>query len=272
METEILKAFKIYKRIVFTADTDLSFWKSFLERAIDEYCIKNPNNIELFTSVFCAYNFNLDKNEGYLKSSDNIRLIEKNNLKKCGDDFFSSISLLLILKNYVAIETFILQAIHIKYFYLQGSLLGNRKAASRINNEIKAYLKEINIKSDNKNNRHIIEFLKSKSTSISSFLSSKIRVDLDTSWGNFFEIISILRNIIAHQDQVVTSDTINEIKSKGKILFKNHFITKKKEVDKANFTLNIKNTSNFLAFFNDFSLNIVKLMFEEKDLKFLGMN
>lgn len=51
-ENEILKAFEIYKNIVFATGVDLSFWKSFMELSINEYKKGNAQSAELFTAGF----------------------------------------------------------------------------------------------------------------------------------------------------------------------------------------------------------------------------
>ncbi|QDW26784.1 hypothetical protein FFJ24_018915 [Pedobacter sp. KBS0701] len=271
-ENEILKAFEIYKNIVFATGVDLSFWKSFMELSINEYKKGNAQSAELFTAGFFVYNLSPINNQGSLKSHEAIRSIGSNELEKYKSDFFSWISNLVILKTYNALEIFILQAIHIKYFSSDKDLIGSKKVVDDVNNEIKTYLKEIGANLDTKNNRHIIQFLKAKSTTISSFLDIPVRIDLNTNWENLFELISILRNVIAHQGTVISSDTHNEIKSKAKDIFQHHFTLVKDENDYINLHPNNEQFSNFLSLFNDLSLNIVKFMFDKEDLKFIGMN
>jgi hypothetical protein len=269
---KILKAFEIYKNIVFETGMDLSFWKSFMELSINEYKKGNSQASELFTAGFFVYNLSPINSQGFLKSHEAIRSIGSNKLEEYKSDFFSWISNLVILKTYNALEIFILQAIHIKYFSTDEDLIGSKKVVDYVNKEIRAYLKETGTNIDTKNNRHIIQFLKAKSTTISSFLDIPVRIDLNTNWENLFALVSILRNVIAHQGTVISSDTHNEIKSKAKDIFQRYFTLVKDENDYTNLQPNNEQFSNFLSLFNDLSLNIVKFMFEKDDLKFIGMN
>jgi len=107
---EILKAFEIYKNVVFATGVDLSFWKSFLELSINEYRKGNAASAELFTAGFFVYNLSPINSQGSLKSHEAIRSIGSNELEKYKSDFFSWISNLVILKTYNALEIFILQA------------------------------------------------------------------------------------------------------------------------------------------------------------------
>jgi len=272
MKTEIIKAFNAYRDIVFAIDTDLNFWKSFLGGAINDYRIKNPLQIDLYQAGFFVYDLSSSSDSGRLKGHNEIRSIETLDLEKYSNDFFHWISNLAILKNYNALENFIFRAIQIKYFNHTRHSFGSKKAIEQMNIDIKSYLKENDLSVDTKNNRHVVQFLKNKSNEISSFLLLPMRVDLKTSWENFFELISILRNIIAHQGTIVNVDTHNEIKSRAKDVFQRHFIITEGIEGCQNLQPNNEQYSNFLNFFNDFSLNVVKFMFEEDDLKFLGMN
>lgn len=272
MKTEIIKAFNNYKNIVFTSDTDLSFWKSFLETSINEYIIKNPNQIALYQAGFHVYDCSFNSNYGRLKRHNEIRSIETINIEKYKNDFFYWISNLTVLKTYNALENFILQAIHIKYFNGNKYQIGSKKAIEQTNIDIKFYLKENGLNVDTKNNRHILQFLKNQSEEIASFLGTPIRIDLKTNWENFFELISILRNIIAHQGTIVSLDTHNEIKSRAKDIFQRHFTIREDEDGYKTLQPNNEQYSNFLSLFNDFSVNLVKFMFDENDLKFLEMN
>ncbi|PWS32132.1 hypothetical protein [Pedobacter paludis] len=270
-KTEILKAFDIYRNIVFATDTDLSFWKSFLDTSINSYKINNPNQVGLYEAGFYVYEYN-SKYNGLLKGHQKSRSIETSNLETYKNDFISWISNLAILKIYNALENFILQAIHIRYFPENKHAVGSKKAIDKLNNEIKTYLLDNNLSIDTKNNRHIIQFLKNKSSNVTIFLEHRMNIDITTNWENFFELISILRNVVAHQGTIVSLDTQNEIKSKAKDIFQRHFSINQDEIGLWHLQPNNQQYAGFISYFNSLSLHIVQCMFDENDLKFLGMN
>lgn len=268
---DILTSFEIYKNTVFGVDADLRFWQSFLKLSIDEYKNKSSRPDEVFSAIFPAYNINPITNDGLLKTHKKVYSIKTLDLDKHSKIFFAWVMNLSILKTYNALEIFLLQAIHFKYFPAHKNPINNKKAVEQINREIKSYLTTQNINVDSKNNRDIIQFLKKQSTDISSFLQLPIRIDLTTNWENFFELISILRNVIAHQGTIVSADTHNEIKSKGKDIFQRHFTLHQDENNYMNLLPIDEQFLNFIFLFNDFAVNCVKLMFNETDLKIFKM-
>jgi len=268
---DILTAFEIYKNTVFAVDADLRFWQSFLKRSIDEYKNKSSRPDEVFSAIFLAYDINPVTNDGLIKTYKKVYSIKTLDLDKHSKDFFVWVMNLSILKTYNALEIFLLQAIHLRYFPTHKNPIANKRAVEQINSEIKSYLTTQNINADTKNNRHIIEFLRQQSSDITSFLKLPIRIDLTTKWENFFGLISILRNVIAHQGTIVSVDTHNEIKSRGKDIFQRHFILPKNENDYMNLRPLDDKFLDFLFLFNDFAVNSVKLIFNEKDLTIFKM-
>lgn len=268
---DILNAFEKYKATVFSVDADLRFWQSFLKLSIDEYKNKSSRPEEVFSAIFPAYNINPDTNSGLLKTHKKVLSIKTLDLDKHSQDFFAWVTNLSILKTYNALEVFLLQAIHFRHFPNFTNRIDSKRSVEQINREIKAYLTAQNVNADTKNNRHLIQFLKHQSTDISSFLKLPIRIDLTTNWENFFELVSILRNVIAHQGTIVSSDTHNEIKSKAKDIFQRHFILPKDGNDYMNLRPLADQFLNFTALYNDFVLNTVKLMFNETDFKIFDM-
>ncbi len=268
---DILTVFEIYKDAVFVVDADLRFWQSFLKLSIDKY--KNENSLpnEVFSAIFPAYNINPITNAGLLKIHKKVISINTLDLDKHSKDFFAWVANLSILKTYNALEIFLLQAVHLRYFPNQKDPIDSKKGVEQINKEIKTYLKTQSINTETKNNRHIIQFLKQQSTDITSFLKLPIRIDLTTNWENFFELVSILRNVIAHQGTIVGADTHNDIKSKAKDIFQRHFVLPKDHNDYINLYPIADQFLNFTSLYNDFAVNTVKLMYNENDLTIFKM-
>lgn len=268
---DILTAFEIYKDAVFGVDVDLRFWQSFLKLSIDEYKNSSSRPDEVFSAIFPAYNINPITNSGLLKTHKKVLSIKTLDLEKHSQDFFVWVANLSILKTYNALEVFLLQAIHLKYFPNHKNPIEGKKAVEQINREIKSYLTTQSINSDTKNNRHIIQFLKQNSADITSFLKLPIRIDLTTNWENFFELISILRNVIAHQGTIVSANTHNEIKSKAKDIFQRHFVLPQDDNNYMNLYPLADQFLNFTALYNDFALNTIKLIYNETDFTIFKM-
>ena len=128
-----------------------------------------------------------------------------------------------------------------------------------------------NHSTDTKNNRHLIEFLRSKSNSFNAFADNKMNVDLMTTWANFFELLSILRNVVAHQGTVITNDTLNEIKSKSRDIFERYFEVTWDTTGDKHISPKENGIVSLIGVMNDFVVNTVKFINGEKDFKFIGL-
>ena len=267
----LFEAFEAYRGTVFGVDVDLRFWQSIVKDLIGEYQLSGAPTSMLFSAVFHAYNLDPFSNHGYLKTQEDAFSILKGDLENHRKAFFAWVTNLSILKIYNALEIFLIQAIHLRYFPNHDSPIGNKDATGNLNKEIKAFLTTQSIKVDTKNNRHLICFLRNRSVEIASFLEFPIRVDLKTSWQDFFELVSILRNVIAHQGTIVGKNTHNEIKSRGRDIFHRHFVLSKGSNGYLNLVPIEESFSNFIIILNDFAVNCVKLMFNEKDLSIFDL-
>lgn len=264
---EIAAVFNFYRSSV-SSITNTDFWKSFFSTAIDNYANENEDSMR-FGSVFNVYNLSEETGNGYLKTYKVPFQMTTSQLKNYSEQLFDWIIILSILRAYNVSELLLLRSIQIKYFPSLPSPLNGRKEAKKLENEIKNALPKF----DTNNNRHLIEFIKAKSDKFKKFSAHPVRVDLKTTWTEFFEFISILRNVIAHQGSIVNNDTLNTIKSTAKDIFERYFETFE---DEDGFViLNVKKGaaySNFIGLLNDFSLNAAKFILDENDLSFLDMN
>lgn len=268
---DILTAFKVYQEAVFTLQTDYHFWQSFLQHAINGYKNRNTRLEEVFSAIFYAYDINPKTNTGLLKTYERTFLIKNMDLDEHIQNFFTWVTNLAIIKTYNALEVFLLQAIHLKYFPDYKNPIEGKKAVGHINKAIREYLKIQKINSDTTNNRHIIEFLKLQTTDIKTFLKLPVGIDFTTDWGNFFELISILRNAIAHQGTILSLDTQNEIKSKSNDIFLRHFALAKDDNDNMKLYPILDQFLNLISLYNNFAVNMVKLMYKENDLTMFKM-
>ncbi|MEC5143188.1 hypothetical protein [Chitinophaga sp. 212800010-3] len=237
---------------------------------IEEYITESVGECErIFESLFNVYDLQSDAPCGSLKIYRKSFKVESKNLQIYKMNFFCWLMNFSIIKAYNSCELLLLRSIQLAYFPALGNPLGNRKNMKIIQDRIKGSVEN----ADTTNNRYIIEFLKVKSEEFSAFVSQIVRVDLKTNWSGFFEMISILRNVIAHHGTIVNIDTLNQIKMNAKDVFERHFSL---IADKAGFKLLHpkfgESFSNFLNLINDFSLNTAKFIFNENDLSFLDLN
>lgn len=269
---EIIKAFNFYKNTVFATQIDIQYWQSIIKSSIEEYKKTHSQLENSFDAVFLAYNLDHLSGTGTIKVHEKNFTLKTNDLDKHSELFFTWVMNLSIVKVYNAMEIFLLQAIQLQYFQATQNPLDSKKVTNEIHGEIKKILNTQNIPTDTKNNKHIIQFLKVKSTEISSFLKLPIRSNYATNWADFFELISTLRNVIAHNGMILSIDTHNAIKSKeAKDVFEQYFQLVSDENNSLTLQPKVDQFQNFILVFNDFTLNIVKFIFNQRDLNFLGM-
>lgn len=278
VDPKILELFTFYRHTVSRIYNDLQFWQDFLNRRIEEYrntIMKNNNSV--YVSIFCVYNvlFQSGDEALQLKCHPEEYKILSDDLEKHADAFFSWIKNSSIVKAYHACERFLLGTIASYFFKNIADPLKDESSLQKINNAIISYLsKECNQRYDTKNNRHIIQFVEKKSELVKSFLERDIRSDLKTNGKQFFEFISIMRNIILHNNSFASRNQINNMKSVAKDVF-DRFIDMPPGSHEY-IVLRIKNDqdlfSNLLILLNDFSINLVKYMLGYADLSFLDMN
>ena len=153
LSRDIQNSFEVYKNSVFSISNDLQFWKTFLDRSIENY--KNEDKEKpLFESGYFVYDLSHDSPNGYLKGDRKIFEITIGDLENYRKDFFSWIMNLSILKAYNSSELLLLKAIQLKFYPLLNNPLEHKKYADKIHEEIKLSL----IKPNTKNNKHLIEF------------------------------------------------------------------------------------------------------------------
>lgn len=265
---DIAKAFSNYRSVIFKIDTDLNFWKSFLGVSIKNYQSKISKPDEIYSACFSVYNIDIRSNEGILTPFKDLVSIRTVDLEEHKSMFFSWILNLSILKSYNAMEIFLLQAIWLKYYPILKNPISDRNGFP-LQREIKKELNDLGLKTDTKNNRYLIEFLKNKSKNFDEFLKQPIRIDLTTTWENYFELLSILRNVFAHQGTVITQDTLNAIKSKSRDIFERLFTIKNDISGDMHLHLNGNGMSTLITLLNDFSANSVKFFYGHNDFKFM---
>jgi hypothetical protein len=265
--------FTHYQDTVHQLDTDIRFWKHFLTISIDRYKEDNPTNTWIHQSGFSIYDISPDGLTSWLHSSSKVLTIEIDDLTEQSNNFFAWVMNVSIIRIYNSLELLLLQTIQFKYFPLLDNPIKGKKFANKIVSEIKNYLKAKSLNADTVNNRHLIQFLKSNSALCKQFMEVPVNhVNWKTNWEKFFELLSILRNIITHDGMIVSKNTHNTIKSIAADIFVHFFepITGKEDLE----ILKVKNEQyflNFVTLINDLAGNLVKFVAEEPDLKFIGL-
>jgi hypothetical protein len=269
-DLKVLNIFSYYRNSMFSISNDLIFWNISLENMIKDYP-ENPafRNQDVFQSIFCVNNLPSKPYENSVKVYNGSFSVKTNELIEYKNDFFQWIRNISILKAYNSCELLILRSIQLKYFPSLEDPLKNRKSAKKVEKEIKNFISEF----DSVNNRHLIKFIQIKSSEFKSFSNDPVRMDRNTTWKSFFESFSIIRNTIAHNNSILSEDSLNQLRQTSRDIFEYHFDLKK---DDNNFNHLLPKGgdyfSNFLDLINDFSINTSKFIFEESDLRFLDMN
>lgn len=265
----IRSAFRQYKDVVFGVTTDLHFWNSGLEKVVSQYN-ERPSQM-LFEAIFAVYNMESEGPNGSLEDFKKTISVSGEDADKKRQLFMAWVTNLTVLKLYTSSETFLLQAIWLRFYPHLKNPTFNKKAADALHREIMSHLFSCGLSKDSTNNRYLMVYLKDRSAEISSFLDQPMRVDLITNWGNFFELFSILRNTIAHQGTIVSLDSKNDIQGKAKDVFLRHFSLVSDHSKSLHLFPVVEQFGNFVGFVNDFSLNVVKFLFGEQDLRFLDI-
>jgi hypothetical protein len=265
--------FNQFRESISKVDWDIHFWKHFLKNAIQDTIKSEPESRRFFEAGFAVYDIPSDGPNGWLWVDGNETFtIESKDLEEHRKNFFRVILNLSLLKAYSAMEIFLFQCILLAYFP-QVELKNGKSATKTCDEAIKKFFREHPEigKLETKNNRHLIAFLKCKGQSFTDFAAQPVRVNFKTDWEAFFEMMSILRNVVGHQDTLLTNDSLNEIKTSAKDIFEVFFEYRKEEF--GFYILHPKEDSfgGVLSFINDFSVNAVKFIFQEKDLSFLGL-
>jgi hypothetical protein len=268
---EYQAAFKRYKDVIFNVDVDLNFWSDFLKNATVKYQERPDYQEEIYSAGFAVYDWDIANKNGLLKMSPYTRSLMKNELESERLTFFYWIRNLALLKSYNALELLIIQSLWISHFPHGKNPIINKKSSDILQKEIKELLILNGISNDTKNNRHLIEAIKLLSPQYSSFLGMAMNIDVKTTWGGFFEMLSVLRNIIAHQGTVINNDTINELRSKAGDIFKGYFSIHIDEFKIKHLKPKENNFSNFINLINSFALNTIKIIASEPNFNFIEM-
>lgn len=260
-----------YVNSVYNISTDIKIWQSIIGRIVDEYENEELNERDLFSSIFMIYDIDKTSGNGHLKvfQNNNVKITTKN-LREQKESFFRWIINSSILKIYNSVEI-LLQSVILEEFLNQESKNFGNKEIKLINREIRECYENENLgKLNSRNNRHLIQYLKFKSSSVEEFLEHRVRIDLQSNWEGFFELISILRNVVAHNGMLIEKDTLNNIRNSARDIFERYFLTESKVDELIILDPDQSQIPNFINMINEFAANMVKFIKNESNLQFSG--
>lgn len=264
--------FDDYIKSVFQIQVHIGFWKQFLNMSIEQYKKDNPENRWISQSGFAIYNIPPDGQNTWLYMSDATFTIEIDDLTGQSSRFFSWVMNMALVRLYNTVEILLLRVIREKHFPHLDDPVDGKKETNKVIAEIKNFLKNRNQNADSKNNRYIIQFLRETTPEIATFLNISVNsANWKTNWKNFFELVSILRNIVTHHSMIVEKNVRNEINSIAGDIF--NFYYEGPDANENEDLLRAKSEDLFLNFknhFNEFSGNIVKFIASGSDLKVIG--
>ena len=261
-----------YVRTVFQLEVDIRFWKEFIDTSIENYKENNPVNKWIHEAGFSIYDIPLGEGT-WLHTSKDTKTIEIDDLPKNNKDFFTWIMNLSLVRVYNSIELLLIKVIRVQYFPKMEDPGKGRKEINKIYEAVKNELKLGGLTANTKNQRHLIEFLKWKSPKFNSFLEVSVNPhNWKTTWKNYFEWISILRNIIAHQEMLVTPDVMKDMNSIAGDMLEHYF---EGVADQKNAELlrpkDVHLFLNFISHINDFAGNTLKYVAGESTMVFIGL-
>lgn len=265
--------FDDYMKAAFQIEIDLRFWKHFMQMSIDNYQKDNPDNRWINESGFGIYNIPEDTRSGRLAMSDKTFTIEINDLLEHNNNFFIWIMNLSLARIYTCVELLLIQTIQHKFFPLLESPIKGKKEMNKIIKAVKDEIVKAGEQLDTKNNRHLIAFLKMKSATYKLFLAKPQNIDLNTNWEAFYEFFSVIRNIVAHEEMMVSGNTRNTLNSIASDVYRRYF--HQPNNNKTTEPLKPKDGDAFLNLIsrvNDFAVNTVKFIAEENNLSFIGLH
>lgn len=252
----------------------VQFWGHFLQHSLQEYISKQDSR-RVFEAVFAAYNIPADPRQMWLWSAPNDSFsLTTDEMEDYRRQFFQMVMNLGYVKAYNALEMLLFQGVVLAYFPADRPPAG--KNAAKIGDDLvkKAFRERKEMgQLETKNNRHLIKFLRFNSLAFSFFVDQPVRTDHKASWGQFFEMVSIIRNVNTHHGGLSTRDTLNELQSCAKEIFQRAF-TYADGADSL-FILKPNEGDSFLyviTLIKDFAVNSIKFMFDQPDLSFLGLH
>lgn len=257
---QILKVeFKKYRDNYHECVSDTTFIASCVSEYAKDLEKKLPFQNYYFDTAFFVHNVGPNADDTLKSYNTENYTITPKDIQKWQNAFFSNINIIHIVKFYNAIERFLIISIRNAFF---PDVIINNHLQQNINISIN----KLGYK-DKKNNKHLIDFLNETSESCREFLSEKLNVDQNLSWKDFFKLLSVLRNNIAHNGGYIDTDIINNLKGINTKIVDQYFSLESER-------LVVKDNIQFLNFFgycDRLCINLIKFIHNETELEFLKM-
>jgi hypothetical protein len=261
-----------YAKSSFKMQNDLRFWQHFIKEAIKKYQEENVGRGWISQSGYSVYNSSPDGKDTWLYSNDFFDIVETESLEKYRESFFVWVMNMTVTRICGAMEKVLIQVIGAKYFPSLAKQYAGKSLTNAIISEIKNELKNNSIKPDGRNNRYLFNFISLKEKDFETYLSVPVNyMNWQTTWKDFIEMMFKLRNVIVHEDMVMTKDVYNSINSSAGDLFE--YFYELELTEDGNESLKAKTDHGFLhlvSILDDFTANTIKFIAHENTIEFLG--
>jgi hypothetical protein len=260
-----------YKKNMHMLSIDLSFWSHFINQwAIPEYQQQFGNKLMQSTS-YGVYDHSPLSSMALLKTAHDIHEIHSQDLPAHSSTFFSWLHNHAHVRAYNALEILILETINCAYLNSAFDVHVGRSGVNAITSKVAELWPDS--KKDRNNNNQLIYCLRANCPDFEAWLKQLVRIDVKTTWKGFFELASKLRHCVTHQAMIVHYKMANEIKAQNNSdLFYRHFdlvVAGKATYELKPIQLNF---DNWLEYYKEFGITILKLVTEQSYLNFLGLS
>lgn len=257
-----------YEKLVRSIEDDLRYWDHFVNKwAIPEYQ-KTHDNHRVFESAYAVYDINVPHTSARLKSSPVTVQFNSDDLYRHSHAFFGWLYNMAVVRAYNGMEILLYRLINVCFIAIPNNRASSNSEIKKIFSAIQQELGKV----DKTNNQFLLDYLVSKSSNYDTFLPMPIRVGDPTAWLDFFYLISVLRHTIVHNSMIITSDTLNAIKSHNCYTTFQLYYDLNRISDKE-FSMQPKQDRflNLTSLITEFSVNTLKIICDQSDLKFLGL-
>jgi hypothetical protein len=241
---------------------DLWTWENVLNHFVNKYLENNSQEREISSSTSVCHDHKLDGTESLLKTNrESRKKVDGEGLFEAKSRFFHEVMNLHMVSLFHALETLLLKTISEEILGYGYKFKPWREASSQIKKDIKK-----TGKSDGKNNKYIVIYLKSKvNEDVPRFLESKV-IDWEMSWERYFYFLANYRHLVIHNNKIFDKDDLNALKSNAKKVFETHF----EENESCSYPKDMDSFKNIIRLTLQLGLNLVKFIKDEDDLTFAG--
>jgi hypothetical protein len=268
----LIDAFNQYKNTSIQVQRDVYLTEKFVGNAVDGYLDGTGKPFGFSTVNFGVFDLASDNQSGLLAVDRSVWELTPSNIENTNKKFFDWVATVSIIRLFSSLEVLLQQIVWKAHFENEMvDPMKEQKNRIKLKRRIVGFLDWKGLPNDSGKNEHLLQFLNYHHSSFEAFSSRLVRTDLGITWLPFLKFLAVVRNIIAHNDMVISNDEINVLKSQSSALFERAFYFEQDESGLNHIRLKHEQHANFLAHINDFAANTVKFVAGETDLRFLGL-